>query len=582
MPIRRLVLLIVAGLLLTGVGFTLWQGYQVHRDLTRAEVSVTALRAALSSNNEADRDRAISDLQVASASAADNTSGAWWDMLTHTPFFGDDARGLQVLSRTLSLVSSDGVAPMADSVDKLNDLNVGDRIDVEAVESLQAPVSRASQVFSAAANDVNEIDSSGFLGFFDQRYVDYAKQLDGAASSLRAADTTAQVLPDMVGANGSRDYLLLFQNNAEIRATGGMPGSWARIHAEDGRIEMLEQGTSGDFPTADEPVVSLTSAELAIYGEEYGQFFQDPGFAPDFQRGAQIWNAHWERRFPNIDLDGVLALDPVGMSYLLPGTGPVEVADRDLTSENLVRELLSRPYIELEPTEQDRFFQAAARAIFDAATDDLNSPVRFLEGFQRAASEGRFLLAPFDRQVARKLEGSRVLGELSGVDGNTPHVDIGINDATTSKMSYYLRYRATVNAESCKAGRQQLSARMTLSQTISPSEAAQLPPSVTGRGDEVTEPGDQAVLVRIYGPYGGSIDDLMTDGKRVTLSGKVVRSEGRPVVTLALLLENRNDLVLNWSMETAPMQEGDGILSMTPSVVPGQTTHVFESACPQD
>ena len=42
MPIRRLVLLVAAGLLLAGVGFTLWQGYQVQRDLTRAEASVAA------------------------------------------------------------------------------------------------------------------------------------------------------------------------------------------------------------------------------------------------------------------------------------------------------------------------------------------------------------------------------------------------------------------------------------------------------------------------------------------------------------------------------------------------------------
>ena len=248
----------------------------------------------------------------------------------------------------------------------------------------------------------------------------------------------------MIGSPGRRDYLLLFQNNAEIRATGGMPGSWARIHADDGRIEMVEQGTASDFPTAEEPVVPLTDAEVAVYGEEYGLYFQDPGFAPDFPRGAEMWNAHWERQFPDIELDGVLALDPVGMSYLLAGTGPVEVDGRVLTSENVVEELLSRPYLELDPAAQDRFFEAAARAIFDAATDELASPVSFLEGFQRAASEGRFLVAPFDGQDARRLDGSRVLGALPGDDGQTPHVDIGVNDATASKMSYYLRYRTTV------------------------------------------------------------------------------------------------------------------------------------------
>ena len=46
----------------------------------------------------------------------------------------------------------------------------------------------------------------------------------------------------MAGADGPRDYLLVFQNNAEIRATGGLPGSWARLHAEDGKLEHRPAG----------------------------------------------------------------------------------------------------------------------------------------------------------------------------------------------------------------------------------------------------------------------------------------------------------------------------------------------------
>ena len=95
----------------------------------------------------------------------------------------------------------------------------------------------------------------------------------------------------------------------------------------------------------------------------------------------------------------------VGMSYLLAGTGPVKVDGRVLTSENVVEELLNRPYLDLDPLAQDRFFEAAARAIFDAATDNLASPVDFLEGFQRAASEGRFLVASFNEQDTRLLDG---------------------------------------------------------------------------------------------------------------------------------------------------------------------------------
>ena len=94
-------------------------------------------------------------------------------------------------------------------------------------------------------------------------------------------------------------------------------------------------------------------------------------------------------------------------------------------------------------------------------------------------------------------------------------MDIGVNDATGSKMSYYLRYRASVDAQSCEDDRQQLSGRLTVSQTISPSQAERLPDSVTGGGNNGIEPGLQVVLFRIYSPYEGSISDIMIDGARV-------------------------------------------------------------------
>ena len=136
-----------------------------------------------------------------------------------------------------------------------------------------------------------------------------------------------------------------------------------------------------------------------------------------------------------------------------------------------------------------------------------------------------------------------------------------------------------MNSESCAEGRQQLSSRMVLSQTIAPSEAARLPPSVTGRGDEVTEPGAQTVLVRIYSPYGGSIDDLMIDGRRVTASEDDVRLDGRQVITIVAKISTRDDVVATWTMLSGPGQTNDGLVGVTPGVVPGTNSSSFASAC---
>jgi len=454
------------------------------------------------------------------------------------------------------------------------------RIDVEVVRSLQEPVSQANEVIGDASREVDDLDSDGFMGALRTRYEKYADILGDAASALASADTATQALPAMVGADGPRDYLLIFQNNAEIRATGGMPGSWARIHADDGRLAMREQGTVADFPQAERPVLPLTHEEVAIYGREIGTYFQDPGFAPDFPRAADLWRAHWNRKFPDIAIDGVLALDPVGMSYLLQGTGPVEVQGRRLTSDNLVEELLSRPYKELDIRAQDALFQEVARALFQAVTGDIASPVDFVDGLGRAAREGRFLVAPFVDEDAAALGDSSVLGRFRTEATSSPYVDIGINDTTGSKMSYYLRYRADVETRSCRKDRQTLDGTLKLAQVIRPEDAAKLPKSVTGGGQYGTEPGSQLVTVRLYGPVGGTLADVVVDGESVQLGDQdIVEVADRPVATLAIVLETRDPVVITWSMESGPGQTGDIELSMTPSVVPGEDDATFEAAC---
>ena len=71
------------------------------------------------------------------------------------------------------------------------------------------------------------------------------------------------------------------------------------------------------LPLTDEEVDRSTARSLGIY-------FQDPGWTADFPRAAELWQAHWDRRVtPDLPIDGVVALDPVGISYLLEGTGPV-------------------------------------------------------------------------------------------------------------------------------------------------------------------------------------------------------------------------------------------------------------------
>jgi hypothetical protein len=564
-------------LFLAAAAYFGWLALQVRGELAEAQDSAQELRTAMREQDQAGQQDAVRELQESSSHAADLTGGTSWSVLAHAPLVGDDATGIRALSQSLDGLSRDGIDPLLRSVDMVDQLTADGKIDVQVARGLEGPVGQAQTAFTEAARPVEGLDSSGYAGSVKSRFDEYVDIVRAGRDSLASAETASKVLPGMVGSEGPRDYLLVFQNNAELRATGGLPGSWSLVHADEGELSIRRQGAGSDFPQQPEPILPLSDAELEVYDEPLGTFFLDAGFTPDFPRAAELMEAHWDAKYPATDLDGVISLDPVALSYMLEGTGPVQVDGRSLTPDTVVDELLSRPYRTLDPQAQDRLFAKAARAIFEAATGDVKDPVAFVRGLTRAADEDRLRIASFVESEAETLADSTVIGDLPEQDGRNPRVEIALNDATGSKMSYYLRYHADLRATSCRSGVQSINGSLTLSQSIPPSEAAELPPSVTGGGQFGTEPGSQLLLVRIYGPSGGSMEDFRLAGKAIR--AEPVQLDGRPVSTVVVLLSTTKDVVVNWSMTSGPGQTSDVELGMTPSVIPGDKDRTVASAC---
>lgn len=573
---RWRLLWLLAAAAMVAAAYSGWSAWQVRADLVEARAAAARLQAAVEAGSTPDRREAVGTLQDAAGRAHDRTDGPWWAVLSWIPVVGDDVRGVRALSASADRVAHDGLVPMLDALATVDEVVADGRIDPDAVRRLERPVTRAAVSFRKAADLVRDLDSSGYArpirGEFDE-YVDLVTRAD---RTLASASTATVVLPTMLGGDAPRDYLLLVQNNAEIRGSGGMPGSWAQLHADDGQLGLVRQGSPRDFPRRMTPVLPLSPQESRTYGMPYGTFFQNVGFAPDFPRTAELARGHWDLRFPDAPLDGVIAVDPVALGYLLEGAGPVRVWGRSLTAGNAAYELLNRPYLELTVPQQDAFFAAATESILDAVTTRLADPRSFVDGMARAADEGRLLVAAFDADEATALEGTRVEGVLTGDDGSTPHLDLGLNAATASKMSYYLRHELEVEATGCAEGRQTLHADLRLRQTISPDKAASLPDYLAGAGTTV-EPGEQLLLVPVYGPHDGTIDRIRVDDRAVRAD--VREHDGRPVVVLVAHLSTTRPVTLSWRVTTGEGQSDATQVRVTPGVEPAVNAFTVPSAC---
>src|SRR5690606_24503744 len=98
---------------------------------------------------------------------------------------------------------------------------VDGRLDIEPITAVQDAAALSAQRLDAAARSVEEIDRAALLATV-RTAVDEVAELLGRARDATATLTRATtLLPAMLGADGPRNYLVVMQNNAELRSLGG-------------------------------------------------------------------------------------------------------------------------------------------------------------------------------------------------------------------------------------------------------------------------------------------------------------------------------------------------------------------------
>ncbi|MSZ76994.1 MAG: DUF4012 domain-containing protein [Actinobacteria bacterium] len=560
----------VAVLLIVAAGWAGWRAYELRGELTEANSALGELRAAVDAGDDPAIQRAVDRLREHGERASEISGGITWSALAHVPVYGDDARGIKVASDVLADLTGDDLEPLIAASERIDTLlPVGGRVPIDAIVELQGPLADGHDALSRAYDDLVAQSSSGFSGALRVKYDELTAEIGRAERALAAADTAAQVLPDMLGGTVDKRYLLVFQNNAEARSTGGLPGAVALLAASDGRLSLGRQVAGQSFGTIRTPVLPLTAAETQIYGRLLGTDFRDANFTPDFPRAAALWQARWEQVYDGEPVDGVLAVDPVALSYLLGATGPVTVGGVTLTAENAVEELLSKTYARFpDPDDQDAWFRQVASAVFTAVTAGGGSGSDLLRALARGGSESRILVHSFDDVDQEELAGTRIAGELSDADGTAPQLGLYLNDFTQSKMSYYLDYDVDVSSTGCQDGVEQLTVSATFASTA-PARGAGLTDYVTGGYDGLgLLRGSQVVAVRLYGPLGGDITGLAGDGASVD-DFEVVQQDGRPVVTTFLPLGPGEQASIEWQVEAGSGQRGAPQVRLTPGARSG-------------
>jgi hypothetical protein len=450
------------------------------------------------------------------------------------------------------------------------------RIDLAPIQRSQPAVVRASTRLHAEAEAVHAIDTSALAPQIAAPVEDLRTKIDRADQLADRASRAVRLLPPMLGAEGPRRYLFMFQNNAEIRSTGGIPGAFATMVARDGKVTLGSQADAQTLGRFAKPVTPLTHEEKDLYGPNLASYPQDVNFTPDFPRTARIISA-MDKAKTGRSVDGVVSVDPVALSYLLRGTGPVSTAgNQTLQGDTVVQLLLSKVYAQItDPTAQNVFFNEAARSVFDAVSAGKGNPRSVLDGLVQAASERRMLVWSAHPEEQKLLGSTAMSGALPKTSGESPQLGVYFNAAGAYKLDYYLDYTVNVASTSCQGNRQHLRVSVAMRSSV-PKHNRSLPdyvnPAQPGFGR-----GKVLVNAYVFAPAGGRPTRVALDGAKEDFN--VRRLDGRTLVARTVLLKPGQTSVLSVDVVAGRGQTSDASLRVTPGVRTTGVGNVDPSAC---
>lgn len=161
-------------------------------------------------------------------------------------------------------------------------------------------------------------------------------------SKLPSLTTFAKELPFLVGTTRPVTYLFVFQNNMELRPTGGFIGSFALITFDQGRISSR---TVHDIYDADGMITGFITPPEPIQKHlgEASWHMRDANWDPDFPTSARRLSWFLEKAMDQ-KVDGVVAVDLKVLQSLLSVTGPISLSEfgDTITTENMYETVQKR------------------------------------------------------------------------------------------------------------------------------------------------------------------------------------------------------------------------------------------------
>jgi hypothetical protein len=454
------------------------------------------------------------------------TTGPAWFLASEVPYLGTPLKIARGTVAATDELGSQGITVLLDVAVKIDPATLrtnGHTIDLAPLEASVPHLEAVSKVIHRALDILASTPSSSWFAAVDNVRASTQALMTQVSGYVDAASRAAQVLPTLLGADGPKRYFIAMQNEAELRGTGGLPGSFAILVADHGKLKFTH--FESDQALAPHNTGSFVQTGLN-FGKAYNyaytasnptKLFVNANVSPNFPYAAQIWAAMWEKQTGE-HIDGAMALDPGVLANLLQATGPLTTKEGPtLTSQTVVALTEQQEYALFNNNNARRaFLVGVLKLVANEAISGRAKAASLVQAISTSAKQHRALVWSSDPAVESVIEQT----DYSGVVPQTGRAFIGLvlNNAAAGKLDYYLQRSVTYQSTGCGLTHD---VHVTISLT-NDAPASGLPSYVTDRLDANpppnVKPGDNRSIVDYFATAGAQLESASINGNLAAIT----------------------------------------------------------------